>query len=62
MEYAGIRIIIFHEWTKNGITNSVLREKVEIFSVKTKSRYAFKAICRYLLTNFSEVKANEISL
>ena len=55
------RISFFHEWTKHGITNSVSREKLEIFSNKNQLRYAFKTICRYLLSNSSEVKTSEMS-
>jgi hypothetical protein len=55
------RIGFFHEWTKNGITNSVLREKLEIFTNKNQIRYAFKTICRYLLSNFSKIETSDIS-
>jgi hypothetical protein len=55
------RISLFHEWTKDGITNSVSRDKLEIFSIKNQIRYAFKTICRHLLSNSSEVKTSEMS-
>ena len=56
------RISFFYEWTKNGITNSVSREKLEIFTNKNQIRYAFKTICRYLLSNASKVKTNQESV
>ena len=52
-------IIIFHEWTKNGLPNPAFKEKVGNFSGKNQIKYAFKAICRYLLTSLSEVKTIE---
>ncbi len=55
------RIGFFHEWTKNGITNSVSREKLEIFTNKNKIRYTFKTICRHLLFASSKVKTREES-
>lgn len=54
------RIDFFYEWTKNGITNSISREKLEIFTNKNQIRYAFKTICRHLLSNTSNVKTSEI--
>lgn len=53
------RISFFHEWTKNGITNSVSKEKLEIFIDKNQIKYAFKIICQYLLYNTLKVKTNE---
>jgi hypothetical protein len=53
------RICFFHEWTKNGITNLVSKEKLELFTNKNQIRYAFKIICRYLLSNASKLKTNE---
>lgn len=55
------RIGFFHEWTKNGITNSASREKLEIFTNKNKIKYAFKTICRHLLFASSKVKTHEES-
>ena len=48
----GITLVIFHEWTKNGLPNPAFKEKVRIFSDKNQIRYAFKSICRYLITSF----------
>ena len=49
-------IIIFHEWTKNGLPNPAFKEKVGNFSGKNQIKYAFKAICRYLLTSLLAVE------
>lgn len=49
-------IIIFHEWTKNGLPNPTFKEKVGNFSGKNQIKYAFKAICRYLLTSLLAVE------
>ena len=49
-------IIIFHEWTQNGLPNPAFKEKVGNFSGKNQIKYAFKAICRYLLTSLLAVE------
>lgn len=56
------KIISFHEWTKNGLSNPVFKEKVSVFSDKNKIRCAFKAIVRYLLTSLSKISAIENNL
>lgn len=52
-------IVVFHEWTKNGIPNSVFREKLGVFSDNNQIRQAFSAICRHLLINQSKIKEIE---
>ena len=49
-------IIIFHEWTQNGLPNPAFKEKVRIFSGKNQIRYAFKSICRHLIISLSAVE------
>jgi hypothetical protein len=44
------RIILFHEWEKNGIPQSAPRDKLEVFSANNQIKRALKAICRHLLT------------
>lgn len=57
--HAWDNIIIFHEWTKNGLPNPIFKEKVRTFSDKNQIEYAFKTIVRHLLTNLSKIKAIE---
>ena len=53
------RIILFHEWEKNGISQSALKSKLENFSVDHQVKYALKAICRYILIHLSKLPINE---
>lgn len=53
------RIILFHEWEKNGIPQSALRDKLEGSSVNYQLKYALKAICRYMLVYLSKLPSNE---
>lgn len=53
------KIDFFYELTKNGITHSASKEKLETFINKNQLRLAFKTICRHLLAN--SVK-NEVSV
>lgn len=53
------RIILFHEWEKNGISQSALKGKLENFTVDNQLKYALKAICRYMLVYLSKLPINE---
>lgn len=53
------RIILFHEWKKNGISQSALKSKLENFSADHQLKYALKAICRYILIHISKLPINE---
>ena len=53
------RIILFHEWEKNGISQSALKSKLENFTVDHQLKYALKAICRYILIHLSKLQINE---
>lgn len=51
-------ITIFYEWTQNGLPNPVFKEKIGVLSYQNQIRYAFRSICRYLLTSLSAVDDN----
>ncbi len=53
------RIILFHEWEKNGISQSALKSKLENFSVDHQVKYALKAICRYILIHLYKLPVNK---
>lgn len=55
-------IITLQEWTKNGLPNLIFKEKVRVFSDKNRIRFAFKAICRYLLTSLAKASGIENNL
>lgn len=53
------RIILFHEWEKNGIPQSALSDKLEGSQVNYQLKHASKAICRYMLVYLSKLPINE---
>lgn len=53
------KITFFHEWEKNGIPQSVLKDQYEITSVDNQLKYALKSICRHILINLLKLSANE---
>lgn len=55
------KIGFFYELTKNGITHSASKEKLETFINKNQLRLAFKTICRHLLSNSFKTQTNEVN-
>lgn len=53
------RIILFHEWEKNGISQSALKGKLENFTIDNQLKYALKAVCRHMLVHLSKLPINE---
>ena len=53
------RIILFHEGEQNGISQSALKCKLENSSAGNQLKYAFKAICRYILVHLAKFPINE---